>query len=57
MQRGNVSKQSGRNGLTGVTEVRRPAPVLVDGQSKPLILGEVDQTLAQVQLQDKRFLA
>ncbi len=51
-----VADQAGANRLANVGEVRRPAAVLVDGELDAMPVGEFDQPLACVEIDDKRLL-
>lgn len=56
MHGSDVAQQSRCNSLAHETEMRGPAPVLIDCQLKPATIGQIGQALANVEIHDKRFL-
>ncbi len=57
MDGGQIADHSGLGRLQEITEVRRPAGVLVDRQHHSPGLGQIDQPLPEVQVEYKGFLA
>ena len=51
------AQQAGANRFADVTEVGRPAGVLIDGQLDAHLVGQVGQPLADVEVEDERLLA
>ena len=51
-----VADQPGAHRLAHIGEMRRPAAVLVDGELDAVPVGEFDQPLAGVEIDDERFL-
>ena len=54
---GQVAQQSGGNRLPHIGDVRRPAAVLVDGQLDPLLVGQLAELLADIQVEHEGLLA